>query len=489
VFSKHDLSEVLQIALQNGGDFADIFVERKQSNVVSCEQDHIERINSGTEAGAGIRVIAGDSTAYAYTNKLTREELVRVAEVVSRAAKGNRKEYHFDLTTPRSDLSFDIEQWPADVNMEDKVAVVKRANDTVRKHDERIKQVLVNYGDVVQEVTIANSLGRYVEDTRVRTRMIVHAIAAEGEVIQTGYDSMGETVGFELFTKYTPEDLATSAAQKAITMLEAKPAPAGKMPVIMAGEAGGTMVHEACGHGLEADLVQKELSVYRNKRGQKVASDNVTVIDDGTIPGKYGTLRYDDEGMPTQKTVLIENGVLTDYMYDYLTASRENRESTGNGRRESYQHKPIPRMRNTYIAPGKSDPQAIIKSVKNGLLVKKMGGGQVNTVNGDFVFDVAEGYMIKNGEIAHAVRGATLTGNGPEVLNVVEMVGNDLGYTIGTCGKDGQGAPVSDAQPTMLLKEMVIGGTEHGTDTAEGCCKINKSDPWWGPEIKRIRRY
>ncbi len=257
-------------------------------------------------------------------------------------------------------------------------------------------------------------------------------------------------------------------------MLEAKPAPAGKMPVVMAGEAGGTMVHEACGHGLEADLVQKKLSVYANRQGQMVAAENVTVIDDATIDGKYGFFRFDDEGVPGQRTVLIKNGELTDYMYDRLTAMKEGRASTGNGRRESYQDKPIPRMTNTIIAPGRDDPEQIIKNVKNGLLVKKMGGGQVNTTNGDYVFDVAEGYFIKDGEIAWPVRGATLTGNGPETLQIVEMVGSDLGYTIGTCGKDGQGVPVSDAQPTMLLKELVVGGTAHGDEN--------------GPTIKRIRR-
>jgi TldD protein len=221
------------------------------------------------------------------------------------------------------------------------------------------------------------------------------------------------------------------------------------------------MVHEACGHGLEADLVQKGLSVYAGHKGQKVAASNITVVDDGTIPSRYGTMRFDDEGFATQKTTLIENGVLTNFMYDYLTAAKDKVNPTGNGRRESFEHKPIPRMRNTYIAPGKDDPDAIIKSVKNGLLVKKMGGGQVNTVNGDFVFDVAEGYLIKNGQIAHAVRGATLTGNGPEVLKMIDMVGTDLGFTIGTCGKDGQGAPVSDAQPTIRIPEIIIGGTEH----------------------------
>lgn len=222
------------------------------------------------------------------------------------------------------------------------------------------------------------------------------------------------------------------------------------------------MVHEACGHGLEADLVQKRLSVYAEKRGQTVASPLVTVVDDGTIPGRFGSLRYDDEGCPCQKTVLIRNGVLEEFMYDYETACKEKRKSTGNGRRESYQSRPLPRMSNTYIAPGKSDPEKIIKEVGNGLLVTAMGGGQVDTTSGDYVFEVAEGYLIRDGQITAPVRGATLTGNGPQTLRLVEMVGSDLGYTIGICGKGGQGVPVSDAQPTLYIKELIVGGSTTG---------------------------
>jgi TldD protein len=360
-------------------------------------------------------------------------------------------------------LNLDVAILPGDVPIDDKVAVVEAANRGARASDERIRQVMVVYGDVVQDVTIANSLGRLVEDRRVRTRLSVNAVAAEDAQIQTGFDSVGSNQGFELVGVETCENLARAAARRAITSLEAKPMPAGKMPVVMAGEAGGTMVHEACGHGLEADLVQKGLSVYAGQFGRLVAAEAITVVDDGTIPHRYGTARFDDEGFSTQKTVLIKNGILTNYMYDYLTSSKDKVKPTGNGRRESFEHKPIPRMRNTYIAQGKDKPESIIKSVNEGLLVKKMGGGQVNTVNGDFVFDVAEGYLIKAGKIAHAVRGATLTGNGPEVLKMIDMVGTDLGFTIGTCGKDGQSSPVSDAQPTIRIPQIIVGGTEHKT--------------------------
>jgi len=474
VLSKGDLQEILQLAVAKGGDFADVFIEEKKTVGIACEADKIERINSGIDVGAGIRVISGDTTAYAYTNDVSKEGLAQIAKIAGSASAGGKKDVTVDLREVKPVVDFAISEMPDGVSIDDKVEIVNRANKTARAFDRRVKQVTVGMADVIQNVVIANSEGDYVEDQRVRTRFMINTVALDGGVIQTGYNAVGGFAGFELFREYSPEDVAAEAAGRAVKMLEAQPAPAGKMAVVMAGEAGGTMVHEACGHGLEADLVQKKLSVYANRRGEKVASDLVTVVDDATIKGKYGSFRFDDEGCPGQKTVLIKNGVLEEYMYDRLTAMREKRESSGNGRRESYQDKPIPRMSNTYIAPGKDDPEKIIRHVKNGLLVKKMGGGQVNTTNGDFVFDVAEGYLIKDGEVAGPVRGATLTGNGPEVLKIVDMVGSDLGYTIGTCGKDGQGVPVSDAQPTIHIPEIIVGGTAHGDDGS--------------PQIKRIKR-
>ncbi len=466
------LAEVLDVALQHGGDFADIFIENRVTTTVKCEENQIERIQSGNDIGAGVRVVDGDTTAYVHTNKVTKEELLSLADVASRAVKSSKQDITLNLEKIVPDIELGVEILPTDVKIDEKVTLVETANKAARVVDSRIKQVMVVYGDVLQDVIIANSLGRLVEDKRVRTRLSVNAIAGEGGQIQTGFASVGATQGFEMTRKESCEDLAQSAAKRAVMMLEAKQAPAGKMPVVMAGEAGGTMVHEACGHGLEADLVQKGLSVYAGKNGQEVASGLITVIDDGTIPKKYGTLRFDDEGFKSQRTTLIENGVLKNYMYDYLTSARDKVKPTGNGRRESFEHKPIPRMRNTYIASGEDDPDNIVKSIKNGLLVQKMGGGQVNTVNGDFVFDVAEGYLIRDGQVAHAVRGATLTGNGPEVLRMIDMVGNDLGFTIGTCGKDGQGAPVSDAQPTLRIPEIVVGGTMH--ESIERCCTISR---------------
>ncbi|BAF59339.1 MAG: TldD/PmbA family protein [Pelotomaculum sp.] len=463
MIEKQILKEVLDTALANGGDFADIFIEEKRSTAIGCEDGRVERVHSGVDIGAGIRVICRDATAYAYTNDLSRQGLMEAATIVSHAAQGNKKELNLDLRTLKPLVDFSFEERPGDVPTGRKVAVVEAADRAARAVDAgQIKQVIVGYGDVVQNVTIANSEGDYVEDERIRTRFLVQAVAASGPTIQTGYEAVGGLCGFELFKSCLPEQVAETAARRAVEMLKAGPAPAGKMPVVLAGEAGGTMVHEACGHGLEADLVLKGLSVYAGKKDQVVASEEISVIDDATLSGRYGSYRFDDEGVPARKVKLIDKGVLTDFMYDRLNAFKENRGSNGHGRRESYQHKPIPRMGNTYIAPGKTEPEKIIREVKSGLLVKKMGGGQVNTTTGDFVFDVAEGYLIRDGEVGPMVRGATLTGNGPEVLRIVEMVGSDLGFTIGTCGKDGQGVPVSDAQPTIAVRQLIVGGTKHG---------------------------
>ncbi len=463
MLDKKVLGDILGLALGKGGDFADIFIERKRVTGIGCEGGKIERVHSGLDVGAGIRVISGDSTAYAYTNDLAPEGLSGAARIVSHAALGAHKEYNFDLRDVKPVVEFEFRERPDNVKTERKVELVKTADRAARAVDAgRIKQVMVGYGDVIQNVVIANSAGDYVEDERVRTRLMVNAVASGGEVMQTGYEAVGSLSGFELLEKNSPEEIAAAAACRAVRMLEARPAPAGRMPVVMAGEAGGTMVHEACGHGLEADLVQKGLSVYAGKEGQQVAAASVTVIDDATMPDRYGSYAFDDEGVPSRKVTLIEGGILKDFLYDRLSAMRADRDSNGHGRRESYQDKPIPRMGNTYIAPGRDDPDKIIKQAGHGLLVKKMGGGQVNTTTGDFVFDVAEGYIIEDGEIGSMVRGATLTGNGPEVLGNIEMVGSDIGFTIGTCGKDGQGVPVSDAQPTIWINNIVVGGTSHG---------------------------
>lgn len=452
---------ILKQALSRGGQFADLFMEKRFSTRIVCEDNKIEQVVGGIDAGAGLRLVNDFKTAYAYTNEPTLSKLRDLARNLSNTVPNATNPAVFADTVKNSKKFFvsgkdRIEQ----IGIPEKVRFVHLANQTARAMDKRIVQVMVVYGDYLQEVTIINSDGGYYCDQRVGTMFATLVVAGADGLIQTGYEAVGGSVGLGLFNEGLVEEVAQKAVNRAILMLEAKDAPAGKMPVVFSSEAGGTMIHEAVGHGLEADLTQNNLSVYAGCLGKTVASAKVSVVDDTTLTRKRGTFRFDDEGTPAQRTVLVDKGILVGYLYDRITAMKENKTSTGNGRRESYHHCPIVRMTNTLIEPGQADPQSIIGSVNKGLLVKKMGGGQVNTVNGDFVFEVSEGYLIEKGEAIYPVRGATLIGSGPEVMKNIEAVGSDLGFAVGTCGKDGQGVPVSDAQPTLLIKEMTVGGTE-----------------------------
>ncbi len=450
------LSSLISMAKKGGADFADIFVEQRRSFSAELEDEKIERIATGIDRGAGLRVIMKGKTYYAYTNDLSKENLVDIMKTLLRADRAGYSPFTLNALKPQ--VNFRIVLPPEQVSSEKKVSLLFSADRVARGISEQIKQVKVVYRDTSQHVVIANTDGECVEDRRIYTVAIVNVVATDGKEIQTGYEPAGGLIGFELFDETPIETLAEVAARRAMMMLSARKMPGGRMPVVISSEAGGTMIHEAIGHGLEADLAGQGLSVYTGKLGQKVASELITVVDDATLPNKRGSFRFDDEGTPSQRTVLVEKGVLVGYLYDRYNAMRDAKSSTGNGRRESYQHRPIPRMTNTFIAPGETDPKEIIKSVDRGLFVKKMGGGQVNTINGDFVFEVQEGYLIENGNIGEPVRGATLTGNGPQVLISIDMVGSDLGFAIGTCGKDGQGVPVSDAMPTIRVPEMVVGG-------------------------------
>jgi TldD protein len=453
------LKKIISKALSNGGDYADVFIQHQRPLSIMLEDDKIEKLSSGMDAGVGIRVIFGDKSAYAYSNDFSEDSLLSLAETVSSAVKEKGKvESTFDLTRVKPVVDFRIKYKPADIEMKKKIALVENANRTAKAVSSSIKQVSVIYRDSVENICIATSDGILAEEERIHTLALIQVIAAEGDILQTGYEPVGGLTGFELFEENPFEEIAERAAQKAVALLRAKKAPGGRMPVVISSKAGGTMIHEAIGHGLEADLVQQGLSVYSEKIGQKVASPMVTIIDDSTISGKRGSYKFDDEGINSQKTVLVENGILKGYMHSRLTAMKEGGRSTGNGRRQSYKCRPIPRMSNTLISPGTGDPDEILRSVDKGFFVQKMGGGQVNTVTGEFVFEVSEGYLIEKGKVGEPVRGATLIGNGPEILNSIDMVGKDLGFAIGTCGKDAQGVPVSDAMPTVRIPEMVVGG-------------------------------
>ena len=458
MLDKELLTKALKKAISSGGEYAEIFVENKKPTLIHLEDSKIEKVISGVDYGIGIRLIYDGRTAYAYSNDLSEESLLNAASEVSKAASKKATDSIIDLKTKSPSVSFDIRLFPENVPVEKKISLVRKADNIARGYDSRIRQVSVIYNDFIQKVQIATTEGTIAEDERIHTLSVIQVVASDNGIVQTGYESIGGSLGFELFDEIDIEELSLKAAKRAIMMLTARRAPGRRMPVVISSEAGGTMIHEAIGHGLEADLVQQGLSIYSKKMGQEIASSLVTVIDDSTIQKKRGSFRFDDEGMPSQHTVLLEKGILKSYMYDKLTAIKDGVLSTGNGRRQSYQYRPIPRMTNTFIAPGDTPPEKIINSVDYGLFVKKMGGGQVNTITGDFVFDVQEGYLIKKGLVEEAVRGATLAGNGPEVLKSIDMVGSDLGFSIGTCGKDSQGVPVSDAMPTVRIPEIVVGG-------------------------------
>ncbi|MDI6729548.1 MAG: TldD/PmbA family protein [Thermodesulfovibrionales bacterium] len=452
------LQKLIKRVLSNGGEYADIFIEHRKSTAVQLEDDKIEKVIAGATAGVGIRLIYSGKTAYAYSNDFSENVLMDLADTVSKAAAGAERDIIIDMKRKSPEVTFLIKKYPGTIPMSEKIALVKLGNDAARKFDQRIKQVNVMYRDSCQRVKIYTSEGLVSEDERVYTLGVVQVIAIDGEVIQTGYEPVSGLIGYELFDENPMDRVALKAAQRAVMMLKAKRAQGGRMPVVISSEAGGTMIHEAIGHGLEADLAQQGLSVYSKKIGQQVASTAITVIDDATLPNKRGSFSFDDEGTSSKRNVLVKDGILQGYMYDRYTAMVDRTSSTGNGRRESYEHKPVPRMTNTFIAPGSLSQDEVIRSVDKGLIVKKMGGGQVNTVTGDFVFEVQEGYVIENGMIGEPVRGATLIGNGPEVLKSIDMVASDLGFSVGTCGKDGQGVPVSDAMPTLRIPEMVVGG-------------------------------
>ena len=459
MLTRENLEEILFASLKTGADFAEIFIEDTHATSINCEDNKIEKIAAGTESGAGLRIIKGKETAYSALTDLSLDALLQAAKQLSQSFSGENQFKKIELK-PRvainQVLAKDLIR-PEQVAIEEKAAKVENLDQTARSFGEKIKQVTVRYTDSNQAVTIANSEGVYVEDNRIYSRYFINVIVEKDQLLQTGYEAPGIAGGFEIFDLYPAEEYAAKATERALKMLEAPYAPAGKMAVVLSSAGGGTLVHEACGHALEADFALKGTSIFTAKIGQKVASQLVTVMDGANLPGKFGSFSFDDEGTPSQATTLIEQGILKAYMSDHFNAKQLKIPLSGNGRRESFKTKPVPRMTNTYIAPGKMDPEEIIASVKDGLLVKKMGGGQVNVVNGDFVFEVSEGYLIENGKIKHPVRGAILTGNGPQILEIIDMVGSDLGFQAGVCGKFDL-VPVSHAQPTIRVPEIIVGG-------------------------------
>jgi TldD protein len=459
----HDLLErVLTQALRRGGDFAEVFAEDRATTSAHYDDGKIEEVVTGRDRGAGIRVVRGDTTGFAHTADLGEAGLLAAAEAAAAAAaSGEAGEVAQVALTrreapgPRDDIALP----PDRVGKDRKVAMLARADAAARSEGGAVKQVSATYADGRRRILVANSDGLLADDDQVRTRFSVQCVAAGDTGMQTAHEAPGRTLGFEIFDVIDPEEVGRTAARRAITLLSARPAPSGRMPVVLRRGAGGVMFHEACGHGLEADLVRKDASVFAGRVGAQVASPLVTLVDDGTYAREWGTYAIDDEGQVAQRNVLIEGGVLTDYMWDLVRARQAGRASSGNGRRETYQHLPMVRMTNTYLLEGDTDPDDIVADTEHGIYCVQLGGGQVNTATGDFVFGITEAYLIEHGEITEPIQPAQLIGNGPRALTLVDAVGDDFDTWAGTCGKNGQGVPVSSGQPTLRVAELTIGGT------------------------------
>lgn len=460
MIKKSIIENVLEAALSTGGDFSEVFIEDKYVNSIELQSGKIERSISGRDFGIGIRIFNGLQSIYTYTTDFSEEGLLLAAKRAALAIDGGSNGIILPLEKERFNPIHQIIQMPQTVEHARKVAVMKKANEITRNYDERIHQVALRYIDEEQNVLIANSEGKLVEDTRVYSRLSIQATASSGNEMQTGFYGPGAHAGFEFIENLDLNHFAGEAARIAVTMLGADECPSGKFPVIIDNEFGGVIFHEACGHGLEATSVAKNNSVFANRIGQKVAPDIVTYIDDGTIPNEWGSLSVDDEGEKTRKNILIENGILKGYLIDKFNARRMKAEATGSSRRESYRFNPTSRMTNTYIAPGSSTPEEIIASTENGIYAKYMGGGQVNPATGDYNFAVSEAYMVKNGKIGRPVRGATLIGNGAKTLQLVDMVGNNLAHGAGMCGSISGSLPVNVGQPMIRISEITVGGTK-----------------------------
>ena len=449
---------VLGRALHHGGDFAEIFCEERASFGLAIDESRVERAQRGAERGAGVRVIRGETTYFAHVDGLDEEDLDRAAAAVAAAAQGERREPQglAAIAAPRLQ---EVATDPEGVAAERKVELLRACDEAARAEGDDVAQVQAGYAEGRRRVTVANSEGRFAADDRTRVRLGVQVVARRDKVVETGFETLGGHSGFELLTEGAAERIAERAARVALTLLDADPAPAGAMPVVVGGGFGGVLFHEMTGHGLEADHIQKGASVYEGKLGEHVAAPHLDAYDDGRLPGEWGTDGIDDEGTPTQRTAVIHEGRITSYLYDLVRARKDGVDSTGNGRRESFRHLPIPRMTNTYIAPGEAQPEELIGEVERGFYAVSFAGGQVDPTTGDFVFGVSEGYLIEGGKVGRPCRGATLIGNCLDALAKIEAVAADFEMKTGFCGKGGQRVPVGTGQGHVRIAELTVGGT------------------------------
>ncbi len=458
------LQRALGTALRTGGDFAEVFVEDKRTSSARLDDRKVEELTSGRDRGAGIRVVVGDTTGFAHTSDLSDAGLGRAAEAAGAAARGGGGGVRtVALTAVSAPRPYEARIRPDEVAKSRKVELLLRADHAARagSGSSAIKQVSAGYADSRRCIQVANSDGLLAADEVVRTRCGVSAVAMGDTGMQTGYEAVARTMGFEIFDDVDVEEVAAKAVARALAKLAARPAPSGKVPVVIAAGRGAVLFHEACGHGLEADHIEKQSSVYHGRVGDMVASPHVTLVDDGTMGSEWGAFSIDDEGRPAQRNVLIDKGMLTDYMWDFLRSRKAARPSSGNGRRQSYQDLPMVRMTNTYLLGGTEDPDEIVRQTPHGVYVASMGGGQVTPATGDFVFGMTEAYLIEDGEITHPLRDANLIGNGPEVLRNIDAVAGDfaMAQSGGMCGKNGQSVPVGMGQPTLRITGVTVGGT------------------------------
>jgi TldD protein len=448
-------------ALARGGDFAEVYGERATSTRIPLEEDKIQSAQTRQSLGVGIRVIHGERQGYAYSDDLTPEKLLEAARVASYIAEGGSQTSPVAVSEGAAPSFYPIRSAPDEADVRGKVELVRRANAAAFEYDPRVRQVQVGYSDSAKEILVANSDGLYVADRLTMLMLSALVLAVEGGEAQMGYQAGGGRIGMEYFDSNSPECLAAEAARQAIVQLGAAEAPAGAMPVVIDNAWGGVWLHEAVGHGLEADFNRKKTSIYTDRIGERVAGEIVSVVDDATLLNRRGSINIDDEGTDGQRKLLIDKGILRGYMQDRLNAKLMRAASTGSGRRQDYQCIPMPRMTNTFLAPGEHTPEEILRSVSKGFYAKNFSGGQVDISNGNYVFNVTEGYLIENGKIGRPVKNATLIGNGPNDLAKVTMVGSNwaLDPGMGTCGKNGQSVPVGVGMPMILVSEMTVGGT------------------------------
>ncbi len=450
---------VLNECLSTGADFAEIFLEETEREGISLDNSIVETVSSSLDYGAGIRLICGLRSVYGYTNNISRKGLLSLASSLKCSFNQERTHECKPIAKVRISQKHNAKISYQAISKEEKIAFLKKC-EAAMHIDEKIVRTVVSLNNTKQNVQIFNSDGKEVVDTRVRGRMALMAVAKDEKGIETSFEGPGAQKGMEFF--FDENDMIAKAkevAKTALIMLKAKECPSGKMPVVIGNGFGGVIFHEACGHSLEATSVSKNLSVFSNKLGEKIASDVVSAVDDGTIEGGWGSGNVDDEGNKCQRNVLIKNGILTSYMVDSFNGRRMNAEQTGSSRRESYRYEPTSRMTNTFILPGKSTVEEMIASVKYGLYAKSLGGGSVNPTTGEFNFACTEAYMIENGKVTYPVKGATLIGSGKDILLKIDMVGNDLKRAQGMCGSASGSIPVDVGQPTIRVSEITVGGS------------------------------